>query len=156
MIAAQSVDYVERFIFDAGHTVQRVEYDYGYDLLVSTFDEEGYEEPGLVYVQVKASEKLNALSGARIGFDIAIKDLNLWVGELMPVVLVVYDAQKRRAWWLYIQRYFAERARRISGDAKTVRVFIPLRQRFGPRTVSAMRHWKRNVLEQSWGKIGHA
>ncbi len=52
VIAAQGVNYVERFIVDAGHTAQRVEYDCGYDLLVSTFDEEGYEEPGLIYLQL--------------------------------------------------------------------------------------------------------
>ncbi len=34
--------YVERFIIDAGHTAQRVEKDYGYDLLLFTYDEDGY------------------------------------------------------------------------------------------------------------------
>ena len=35
VIADQSVNYVERFIIDAGHTAQRMEKDYGYDLLLS-------------------------------------------------------------------------------------------------------------------------
>ena len=41
-VAAQSVNYVERFVVDVGFTAQRVEADYGYDLYVSTFDENGY------------------------------------------------------------------------------------------------------------------
>lgn len=45
VIAAQSVNYMERFIVDEGHTAQRVESDYGYDLVLTTFDEEGYPEP---------------------------------------------------------------------------------------------------------------
>ncbi len=34
VIADQSVNYVERFIIDEGHTAQRLERDYGYDLLL--------------------------------------------------------------------------------------------------------------------------
>jgi hypothetical protein len=35
-MADQSVNYVERFVIDEGHTVQRLEHDYGYDLSVIT------------------------------------------------------------------------------------------------------------------------
>src|SRR5947209_6764442 len=109
VIAAQSVNHVERFVVDAGHTAQRVEYDYGYDLLVSTFDEDGYEEPGLIYLQLKATDTIEtSSSGAEVVFDLAVADYNLWITETMPVLLVVFDAQKRQAWWLYVQRYFAE------------------------------------------------
>ncbi len=41
VIAAQSANHVERFIIDEGHTVQRAEYDYGYDLNLITYDEQG-------------------------------------------------------------------------------------------------------------------
>lgn len=158
VIAAQSVNYVERFIVDAGFTAQRVEYDYGYDLLVTTFDEDGYGEPGLVYLQIKATDVLRmANSGTAVAFDLAVQDVNLWIRETMPVLLVVFDAQERRAWWLHIQDYFtAEPSRAPAAVAKTIRVLIPVRQRFGRRTVAAMRVWKQNVLNQSWGRIDHA
>jgi hypothetical protein len=58
VIAAQSVNYVERFIIDAGHTAQRWEADYGYDLVLTTYDEQGYVEPGSVRLQLKAGETL--------------------------------------------------------------------------------------------------
>ena len=32
VIASQSVNYIEKFIYDEGHTAERVEGDYGYDL----------------------------------------------------------------------------------------------------------------------------
>jgi len=34
------VNYVERFIIDAGHTAQRLATDYGYDLILFTYDAE--------------------------------------------------------------------------------------------------------------------
>ena len=33
-------------------------------------------------------------------------DLESWLEELFPVILVLYDAPLDKAYWLYIQRYF--------------------------------------------------
>jgi hypothetical protein len=158
VIAAQSVNYIERFIVDAGHVALRVEGDYGYDLHVSTFDEEGYGEPGLVYLQLKATDAPRvASSGTAYVYDLAVKDYNLWIDENMPVLLVLFDAKRRCAWWLYMQRYFAEEPTRVPRPgAKTIRVFLPMRQRFGRRTVVAMQSWKRAILEQFRGRVAHA
>jgi hypothetical protein len=96
-------------------------------------------------------------SGAEILFDLSVADWNLWTAESMPVLLVVFDAQKRQAWWLYVQQYSGEHpARAPRSGAKTVLVYIPRLQRFGRRSVAAMRAWKRDVLEQTWGKITYA
>src|SRR5438445_10924315 len=107
VIADQSVNHVERFIIDAGHTAQRIEKDYGYDLLLFTCDEQGYAEPGLICLQLKASESLQAV-GSDYLFDVDVRDYNLWMLEEMPVVLVLFDASRRRAYWLAIQPYFSE------------------------------------------------
>src|SRR5438128_2111236 len=56
VIADQRLNYVERFVIDEGHTVQRQEHDYGYDLSVITYDRDGYVEPGFFFVQLKAAE----------------------------------------------------------------------------------------------------
>lgn len=45
-IAAQNVNYVEWFIIDEGHTAERSANDYGYDLVLYTYDEGGYAEEG--------------------------------------------------------------------------------------------------------------
>jgi len=39
VIADQSVNHVERLIIDAGHTAQRLTADYGYDLVLFTYDD---------------------------------------------------------------------------------------------------------------------
>lgn len=155
VIAAQSVNYVERFIIDAGHIAERVESDYGYDLILLTFDEQGYVEPGMVRLQLKAAETLT-LSRTGYVFDIDIRDYNLWLREPMPVYLILFDASRRRAFWLHVQRYFAEgQARRPKKGAKTVRVAVPIRQALSRRAVAAMRAAKEIILDHDRGVLYH-
>ena len=80
VIADLSVHHVEGFILEEGHTVQRLGSDYGYDLILWTFDELGYIEPGAIYFQLKAMETLSE-SGSDYVFDVDIRDYNLWVRE---------------------------------------------------------------------------
>jgi hypothetical protein len=142
VIADQSVNHVERFIIDEGHTAQRLEKDYGYDLILFTYDEQGYAEPGLVWLQLKAAESLRAVN-SEYTFDLDIRDYNRWMVEEMPVILILFDASARRAYWLAIQRYFHEDAtRRPKPSAKTVRVRIPKRQVVTGRAISKMRALK--------------
>jgi hypothetical protein len=61
VIADQSFNHVERFIIDAGHTAQRLDSDYGYDLVMFTYDEQGYLEPDSVFIQLKAAASLQAV-----------------------------------------------------------------------------------------------
>ena len=125
IIADQSVNYVERFIIDEGHTTQRLAPDYGYDLILFTYDEEGYAEPGVAFLQLKASETLTP-SKAHFVFDLDIRDYNLWMAEAAPVFLVLFDAARRRAYWLYVQQYFEnDGSRQPRKGAKKVRVEVP-------------------------------
>jgi hypothetical protein len=155
VIASQSVNCVERFIVVEGHTAERVENDYGYDLILFTFDEEGYFEPGLIRLQLKASETLTALDKDYV-FDLDIRDYNLWMIEPMPVYLILYDASRRRAFWAYIQHYFTEDlSRQPRQGAKTVRVHVPMRQALNRCAVARMRLAKQCVLAQYEGVIHH-
>jgi hypothetical protein len=61
VIADLSVHHVEGFILEEGHTTQRLGSDYGYDLIVRTFDDHGFIEPGAVYFQFKAMETLHEI-----------------------------------------------------------------------------------------------
>lgn len=140
LIADQSVNHVERFIIDAGHTAHRLTPDYGYDLVLFTYDKKGYLEPGAVYLQLKATENLTAL-GRHFTFDLDIRDYNLWVIEEMPVILILFAASRRRAYWLCVQDYFGEDSvRRPKQAAKTVRVRVPRQQRV---TEGAIARWRR-------------
>ena len=96
VIADLSVNHVERFIIEEGHTVQRLGSDYGYDLHLTTYDGQGYIEPGPAYIQLKASESLQLL-GREYIYDVDIRDYNLWTIDPVPVFLVLFDASRRRA-----------------------------------------------------------
>jgi Domain of unknown function (DUF4365) len=156
VIAAQSVNHVERFLIDEGHTAERLASDYGYDLVLYTYDAEGYAEEGSIYLQLKASEKLRA-SGDNFVFDMDLRDYTRWIREPMPVILILFDASRRRAYWVYVQRYFGERLSRKPGPgARTVRVRVPKRQVVSRTAIRTMRTYKQGVLEQLEGAIDHA
>lgn len=139
VIADQSVNYVERYIIDEGHTAQRLSQDYGYDLLLFTFDEQGYTEPGMAFLQLKASESLEESRGVYV-FDLDIRDYNLWMMNRMPVFLVLFDSSRRRAFWLHVQGYFQkDLTDRPEPTAKTVRVHVPPRQAVNRRAIARMR-----------------
>jgi hypothetical protein len=139
VIADLSVNYVERFIIEAGHTAQRLGPDYGYDLVMFTYDEQGFVEPDSVFLQVKAAEVLRA-SGPAYVFQLDIRDYNLWMMEKMPVILILFDATRRQAYWLDVQRYFHENAaRQPKRGVKSVRVQVPKRQVVNRRALAQIR-----------------
>src|SRR5262245_2670641 len=55
VIADLGVHFLEGFILEEGYTARRLDSDYSYDLVMNTFDANGYAEPGPIYFQVKAS-----------------------------------------------------------------------------------------------------
>jgi hypothetical protein len=147
-----SVHQVERFILEAGHTAQRLGSDYGYDLFMSTFDEHGYVEPGSVFFQFKAQETLNQTRNNYV-YDVDIRDYNLWVREKMPVILILFDASRRRAYWLAIQEYFrADNLHRPKKGARTVRVRVPKRQVVNGRAIAATRKLKWIAIQRQQGE----
>lgn len=151
-IADLSVHHVERFILEAGHTTQRLGSDYGYDLIMNTFDENGYVEPGSVYFQFKAA---GLLKKSRTGFvqDLDIRDYNLWVMEKMPVVLILYDASRGRAYWLAVQEYFtADPSRRPIRGAKHIRIHVPANHLVNRRAIAKMRALKWAAIRQEEGE----
>jgi Domain of unknown function (DUF4365) len=107
IIADLSVNHVERQALLCGYAAERVRYDYGYDLAVWTYTASGAIEPGQLLVQVKATDAINCLADrTRIALRLDQRDLNLWLGDFLPVFLILYDAQADIAYWIYIQAYF--------------------------------------------------
>jgi hypothetical protein len=152
VIADQSINYVERFVIDEGHTVQRQNSDYGYDLVLFTYDEQGYVEPDFLSIQIKASESLKTV-GTNYVFDVDIRDYNLWMWEMMPVILILFDASRRRAYWLAVQSYFGEDLTCLpKKGAKTVRVYVPKQRVVNHRAIAKMRDLKWEARGQSMGE----
>jgi hypothetical protein len=147
---------VEKFFIDKGHTVDRPT-DYGTDILVNTFDEQGYAENGDIRIQLKASDGFKyAKDGLCISFEIDVRHYHLWRRELMPVFLILYDAKKTRAYWLYMQEHFATATARKPGKkAKSVTVRVPLRNELTAQTVDYMRERKAAILQQLEGEVRH-
>lgn len=135
--------HVEGFILAEGHTAQRMERDYGYDLILSTYDENGYVEPGLLFIQLKAAESLKRI-GSHFVYDLDIRDYNLWTWEQMPVILILFDAGRKRSYWLPIQEYFRRNpARKPRKGNRTIRIRIPKRQAVNRESIARMRELKR-------------
>jgi hypothetical protein len=141
VIADLSVNFLERVILEEGHTTHRIVSDYGYDLAVMTFDEKGYAEPGLIFFQLKATDSLSS-KDKNYWYDIDIKHYNLWMHENLPVILVLFDAIKRRAYWVHVQDFFKDPTGRPTKASKTVRIRIPRRQVLNGRSVRTIRSIK--------------
>jgi Domain of unknown function (DUF4365) len=104
IIADLSVNYVEKCVLLCGWTIQRMTHDYGIDLLMTTFNRSGEIETGEVRFQLKATDSLETVSRRNaIAIRVEWRDVIYWLNERMPVILVVYDAKKDRAWWLNVQ-----------------------------------------------------
>jgi hypothetical protein len=147
VIADLSVNYVERFFLEAGHS-PAVPKDYGYDLVVTTFDAHGHVESGVIYVQLKASRRLR-LSRKKNGypFSISRQHYNLWSDEPMPVFLVRYCRHRNCAYWLYLQPYFKKHPELFKRKSqKSATLYIPAKNRLGPDTIEYMRGKKQEVV----------
>jgi hypothetical protein len=152
VIADLSANHVERFVLEEGNTAQRLGSDYGYDLVVFTHDEQGYVEPGWVFIQLKAAETLK-VAGSAYPFDLDIRDYNLWMLEEVPVILILFDVSRRRGYWLWVQNYFKRNLARLpKKGAKTVRVHVPARQPVNRRAIATWRGLKRHIRRSPTGE----
>jgi hypothetical protein len=104
IIADLGVNYFERFVLRRGHTATRINSDYGVDLLVNTFTEQGEVENEAIRVQLKSGDNPSLIEG-RIALRTERRDLEFWYAELLPVVLVFYHAGEDQAYWLHMQEY---------------------------------------------------
>ena len=105
VLADLSVNHAERHVLLRGFAVNRLEKDYGLDLMMFTYNERGEIENGHVFIQLKATDALNLLEdGETISCRVELADIQLWQRESMPVILVIYDGRKDRAYWLYVQK----------------------------------------------------
>ena len=154
MLADLSVNHVERQVLLCGFSVDRVQHDYGYDLTLATHNDAGEIEPGSIYLQVKATDHLPHLAGGKtIPWLVSRRDLKLWLAEVYPVVLVVYDGLKDRAYWVHVQPCFADaRVKELFAGGETAAVHIPIRNRLDRRAIRTLARWKNDIHKRLRGK----
>jgi hypothetical protein len=112
-------------------------------------------ENGHILFQVKATDSPQILKdGTALSFRVEVADLKWWQDEWMPVVLVVYDGQKDRAYWLHMQDYLNEKnvsLDDLAPDQDRVTVRIPIKNRLRPRSAETFRQLRNRVQETRKG-----
>lgn len=107
VIADLSINFVERCALQCGFAVERFRADYGIDVMLLTYDKKGQWENGAVLMQVKATDHIRRGRTAKeVPFTIKRTDLEWWLNEEQPVMLIVYDARSELAYWLYCSGLF--------------------------------------------------
>ena len=114
MIAELGVNYVQRHILSKGHSSEVILHDYGIDLLMFTYNDDGEIENGHVEIQIKSTDKLTMLKTASaIAFKVEVAHLKAWQWAPLPVILILYDATgDGQAFWLYVQNYISNSCKR--------------------------------------------
>jgi hypothetical protein len=137
-------NHVERQILYAGFTVHRITHnDYGYDGLITTFNEFGELESGLINFQLKSTDFIQQSKlKASFVFDLSERDLEAWLIESNLMLFILYDAQKERAYFLDLQTYFNENPMKFIKNRKFVRIYIPINNVFQPSIMPHIRQIK--------------
>ena len=150
IIADLSVNYIERVALLCGYTVEPFRKDYGYDLNVYTYTDDGEIENGNIYLQLKATDHLHVVNnGQAISFPLNKKDLETWLKEPLPAILIIYDAVNDCAYWLYLQAYFEGIADfDINHVNQSYTIHIPVDQRVDIASMKQFAQFKQQVLTQ--------
>jgi len=144
VIADLSENHFEKCALQKGFSVERTAHDYGYDVILFTYDKNGEIENGFVSVQLKATDKLNTINNnTTISFPVDKKDLDLWLNEFFPVIFVIYDAANEQGYWLYLQSYFnAMTGFSLTNVGKTFNIHIPLSNSIGKGAMTKFADFK--------------
>jgi hypothetical protein len=150
IIADLSANHVERQALLCGYSVERVVHDYGIDMVLYTYTEDGEIEAESIKIQLKATDRLSVLNdGETIAFSIERADLEYWLGEWLPVILVVFDAQEEVAYWVYIQAYFENIGRfSLALIGETTTVYFRKADLVDTSAMRLFARYKANILRQ--------
>jgi predicted amino acid-binding ACT domain protein len=130
-------NHIEREVLLAGFTMQRIVVnDYGYDGFIQIFETNGEMTPDIVQFQLKSTDhvKFQKTKQAYV-FDLSIRDLELWLMRDYLMLLILYDAQANKAYFIELQEYFSKNAAVLQKVAKFVRVYLPKHQNFDEKAV---------------------
>jgi hypothetical protein len=142
-----SENHLERLVLLKGHVLRRPERDYGVDVTMFHFAENGAVENGEVRFQLKATDRLKKIRGGKaISFPIKTGDLHYWSLETYPFILIVYDAKMEVAYWLDVQEYVTHHPERVKSGRESVNVHIPVSNKLTVESVEAFRNQSLQVV----------
>ena len=151
VIAALSVNFLERKILQRGHKLDRPsEVEYGTDATMFHYAEDGSTENGEVRFQLKATDNLKVIEKGRfISVVVDMANLRHWIYEVVhPFILVIYDVANDRGYWLDILEYANETGIDATDEnhvAETVTLRVPAKNRL---TVFAVDHFRTLSLKR--------
>lgn len=140
VIADLSYNFLERKVLQRGHWLDAPRNDYGIDATMFHHNQRGEVENGEVRFQLKATSKLKtSRDGNWISQRIDVRDLRYWYLEFFPVVVLVYEADRQRAFWLHIQDYVDRNPALMESDAGTISLRIPTGNRLNLHAIDRFR-----------------
>ena len=100
-------------------------------------------------LQIKATDTLKTSGdGANVLFRLDRADLALWLGEIMPVILILYDAAAEEAYWLHVQAHFAAQPFDPARAGATLTVSFPKSQLFNVGAAAEVARLRREAYRQ--------
>ncbi|MEO6522049.1 MAG: DUF4365 domain-containing protein [Mucilaginibacter sp.] len=150
VISDLSVHFVEGFVYRESFTCEVFKGDYGYDLNIYTYTATGEFENGNIFVQLKASDRPKYLKKkSSLSFSMSKKHIEVWFDEPFPVILIIYDAIKLVAYWIYLQKHLRSLPNfSIANVGKSYTVNIPLTNILDNTSMQLFRIYKSNTLNQ--------
>ncbi len=120
--------------------------DYGEDYLVQIWDE-GVPSGLSFYVQLKSTRNAELHKGKKtpnlLRYPLEVKDIEHWEVQSVPVVLVLWDVEKREGYWETIPRIVEGLEKEGKGWRKKekVRVSVPVGQGTDDAGMKGLRWW---------------
>jgi hypothetical protein len=134
-------NHIEKQILLAGFVQRRYYHnDYGFDGCIDTFSEIGEIENLSIMFQLKSTDNISISNQKKACiFDLDKRDLELWLSELRPVILILFDAQKEMAYFINLQEYFNQNKQVLNNIRKFVRVYLPQTAIFNTKSVKELK-----------------
>ena len=135
-----ALNHIEKQILLSGNILKRRgDMNYGYDGAIQTFDEEGRIN-NLSLMILLTSTDLVQLSPKKVGFvvDLSKQDLEHWLNTEMPVLIILYDAQKDIAYFTDLQTYFNENRHLLKNVRKFVKIFLSPKSVFNNEAIQEL------------------
>jgi hypothetical protein len=93
--------------------------------------------------------------GRAVAVRLDWRDVAAWCRELMPVILILYDAGDDKAYWLHVQPYFSGRPRARRRAVATTAVQLPMHQFLNEAAVRQWGAMRDAVVSRFWKVISH-
>jgi hypothetical protein len=141
------INHIERQVIYAGYTFYRYTTgDYGYDASFTTFSENGEIENLQMNIQLKSTDFIKqSADKAFFLFDASKRDLEHWCKSDVPMILILYDAQKEVAYYIDILEYFQKDGINLDKIRKFVRLKFPQKDIWNLQAIIKLRHIKTNL-----------